>query len=379
MKVLLVDDEPLALRSMEKLLSKHEDIDIVASLIDPKEALNLARLQKFDAIFLDLEMPEIGGMELAARLFTKQPDVHIVFVTAFNHYAVEAFELNALDYILKPVSDTRLGKTLTRIRKSMAEVASNVDMDRKERTLICCLQSLHWVNSTSGAHSFPWRTNKTQELFSFLLHHRNAPAIHKEVLLEVLWPEQDPARAGVQLHTTVYQIRKMLKEQALAVQVIYEQEGYRLQLDQVGVDVDVWEQELLKAPELTLASVTVYKQLVEMYKGDYFGESQFLWAEGERERLRLFRWTYLQHLADFCLEQGLLKEAAEAYQQMKDQFPLVENGYFGLMQVHQLRGNFADMKQQYDTLKQHFESELGIPPRQSVSEWFNGILEQRQL
>ena len=59
-------------------------------------------------------------------------------------------------------------------------------------------------------------------------------------------------RAGVQLHTTVYQIRKMLKEQALAVQVVYEQEGYRLQSNQVGVDVDVWEEELLQTPELNL-------------------------------------------------------------------------------------------------------------------------------
>ncbi|MGO4270433.1 response regulator, partial [Paenibacillus sp. TAF58] len=349
MKVLLVDDEPLALRYMEKLLSKYEDINIMASLMEPKEALNLASQQKFDAIFLDLEMPEIGGMELAARLFAMQPDVHIVFVTAYNYYAVEAFELNALDYILKPVSDTRLGKTLTRIRKSMAEVSTFVDNDGTESTLICCFQSLHWVNSKSGVHSFPWRTNKTQELFSFLLHHRKAPAIRKEVLLEILWPEHDPGRAGVQLHTTVYQIRKMLKEQALAVQVVYEQEGYRLQLDQVGVDVDVWEEELLKAPELTLASLNVFKKLVCRYKGDYFGESQFLWAESERERLRLSWWTYLQRLADFCLGQGLLKEAAEAYQQMKEQFPLVEDGYFGLMQVHQLRGNFADVKQQYKT------------------------------
>lgn len=379
MRVLLIDDEPLALISMEKLLGEHKDIEVVAALLDPREALILARQERLDAIFLDLEMPEIGGMELAERLFALQPDVQIIFVTAFHQYAVEAFELNALDYILKPVSGARLGKTLIRIRKSMAEVSTLADNDGTERTLICCFQSLHWIDSTSGVHSFPWRTNKTQELFSFLLHHRKAPAIHKEVLLEELWPEQNPGRAGVQLHTTVYQIRKMLKEQALAVKVVYEQEGYRLQLDQVGVDVDIWEEKLLKAPELTLASLNVYKQLVDRYKGDYFGESQFLWAESERERLRLFRWTVLQRLADFCLGQGLLKEAAEAYQQMKDQFPLVEDGYFGLMQVHQLRGNFANIKQQYESLKQHFENELGILPRQSVSEWFNGIFDQRQL
>ena len=110
MKVLLVDDEPLALISMEKLLSKHEEIDVIASLLDPKEALILARQQKFDAIFLDLEMPEIGGMELADRLLALQPDVHIVFVTAFNHYAVEAFELNAYGLPIKACIGREIGQ-----------------------------------------------------------------------------------------------------------------------------------------------------------------------------------------------------------------------------------------------------------------------------
>ncbi|OPH51233.1 hypothetical protein BC351_35060 [Paenibacillus ferrarius] len=376
MKVLLVDDESLALRSMEKLLSKHEDIEIAASLMDPRQALVFAAEQKLDAIFLDLEMPEIGGMELAARLSTVQPDVNIIFVTAFDQYAVDAFELNALDYILKPISESRLGKTLNRVRKALAEASPDVDV-QEMGTMLCCFQSLHWIHGASGVQSFSWRTNKTQELLSILLHHRNGPALHKEVLLDMLWHEQDPARAGVQLHTTIYQIRKMLKEQELAVQVVYEHEGYRLQLDEMRVDVEVWEAGLLKSPELSMDELGAHKRLLDMYKGDYFGESQYVWAESERERLRLLRWTYLQRFADFCLEQGLLKEAGEAYQQMKEQFPLAEDGYFGLMQVYHKRGNFAEMKQQYAMLRNRLQEDLDIPPSKAIISWYNEAFGQR--
>lgn len=67
-------------------------------------------------------MSEIGGMELAARISSLQPDVHIIFVTAFDQYAVQAFELHALDYLLKPVSNSRLAKTIERLRRASANL-----------------------------------------------------------------------------------------------------------------------------------------------------------------------------------------------------------------------------------------------------------------
>ncbi|MDD9271770.1 response regulator [Paenibacillus sp. GCM10023248] len=377
MKVLLVDDEPLALRIIENMLAKYEDVEIIASLIDPMEALKLSRQKKVDAVILDLEMPGIGGLELAARISSVQPDVQLVFVTAYNQYAVEAFELNALDYLLKPISQVRLDKTMDRLYK--AKVPPHHDpMKESEQTQLTCFHSLRWIHSSAvDKRSFVWRTSKSQELFILLLHHRHEPTIRKEAILEVLWPDHDPVRATVQLHTTVYQIRKMLKDLGVPIQVLYEQEGYRLQLDQVHVDVDVWEESLSKAPALDMQSVELYKQLLDMYKGDYFADFQFHWVEGERERLRLLRWQYLQSYADFCLAQGLLREAGSAYLQMREHNPLVEDGYWGLMRVNQLRGDYAEVKQQYEALCSRLDEELGIRPSPGLMVWMNQLFEQR--
>lgn len=114
-QAVLVDDERLALVKLEFMLKEIEAVNIVASYTDPVQAIQEAPSLEPDVIFIDIEMPEMNGLQAAAILQETCPNATIVFVTAYNHYAVEAFELNALDYILKPVRNDRLLKTVQRL------------------------------------------------------------------------------------------------------------------------------------------------------------------------------------------------------------------------------------------------------------------------
>lgn len=119
MKVIIVDDENLALLKMEKLLSTQTAVQlpwrVIGSYMNPLDALSAARIEVPDVAFLDIELPEMSGMELADQLLSIHPQMHIVFVTAFQQFAVHAFQVNALDYLLKPVQPARLALTLKRI------------------------------------------------------------------------------------------------------------------------------------------------------------------------------------------------------------------------------------------------------------------------
>jgi two-component system, LytTR family, response regulator len=113
-RALLVDDEQPARDRLRRLLAEVGDVEIVGEAEDGERAMEeIARLAP-DLIFLDIQMPGCTGMEVAASLPTPRP--HIVFCTAFDQYAVDAFELSAVDYLLKPVNRARLAQALARVR-----------------------------------------------------------------------------------------------------------------------------------------------------------------------------------------------------------------------------------------------------------------------
>jgi two-component system, LytTR family, response regulator len=112
-KVLIVDDEAPARALIRELLSAHDDVEIVGEAKDGLEAVRQARDLKPDLIFLDVEMPKLSGIEALELI---EPAAAVIFVTAYDEYAVKAFEVNAVDYLLKPLSASRFADALTRAR-----------------------------------------------------------------------------------------------------------------------------------------------------------------------------------------------------------------------------------------------------------------------
>ncbi len=118
LRTIIVDDEALARRGLKHRLNKVDDLAIVAEARNGREALKAIRELQPDLVFLDIQMPGMGGFEVLAELQQENMPA-IVFVTAFNEYAIKAFEANALDYLLKPIEDNRLHEALIRVRENL--------------------------------------------------------------------------------------------------------------------------------------------------------------------------------------------------------------------------------------------------------------------
>ena len=116
-RTLLVDDERLARRGLELRLAAAPDVEIVGECENGREAIEKALSLEPDLMFLDIQMPGLSGFDVLARLPQDSMPV-VVFVTAFDRYAIDAFEARALDYLLKPVEDTRLDRKSTRLNSS---------------------------------------------------------------------------------------------------------------------------------------------------------------------------------------------------------------------------------------------------------------------
>jgi len=120
LKTIVVDDEQLARDELGYLLGQVGGVEVIAQAGNGVEALEtIDRLQP-DLVFLDVQMPGLTGFEVARRLLDTGPTSHIIFVTAYDQHAIEAFEVNAVDYLLKPVDPSRLEIALQRARRRIA-------------------------------------------------------------------------------------------------------------------------------------------------------------------------------------------------------------------------------------------------------------------
>src|SRR3984893_14610374 len=135
LRAVLVDDEPLARDELGYLLGQVGGGEVIGQAGNGVEALaTIDRLQP-DVVFLDVQMPGLTGFEVARRLLERETASHIIFVTAYDQHAIEAFEVNAVDYLLKPVDQARLEVAVERARRRMvtdrpADGANNVDIEK---------------------------------------------------------------------------------------------------------------------------------------------------------------------------------------------------------------------------------------------------------
>ena len=124
LRVLVVDDEPLARRRLSRLLARAGGVEVVGECSDARSALARVECEALDLIFLDVQMPEISGLELL-RLIPPERLPEVVFVTAHDDFAVQAFEHGAVDYLLKPFTEERFAEALHRARKRIASGQGN--------------------------------------------------------------------------------------------------------------------------------------------------------------------------------------------------------------------------------------------------------------
>lgn len=120
---MIVDDEPLARRALIRMLQAHSDVSVLGEYSDGESALLDVQRTRPDLVFLDIRMPGLDGLHVAAQSFHSFSGV-IIFVTAHDEHALEAFNLKALDYLLKPFTAARLAQALTRVRERVAQPMS---------------------------------------------------------------------------------------------------------------------------------------------------------------------------------------------------------------------------------------------------------------
>lgn len=294
MKVIIVDDERLAIEVLARLLTRLGGVEIVGRYTNPKLALAEMENLEVDVAFLDMEMGEVQGLALAEELLIKFPHVEVVFVTAYSQYALEAFDVSAIDYLLKPVSIDRLQKTLKKLSKRRVfEPEKEEAVEANTKGLF--IQTMGKFRLLDAElKEVKWRTRKARELFVYLWHHREN-AMNRMRIIEELWGDLPKDRAVSIMHTTVYQLRKTIREIGFENPVILINEQYELN---ITAESDTEQLQAILA-EFTTKKSSIEKA-IDLYPGHYLEEEDYFWALPVQEEIKQ---SFLKYLEGYVMRE----------------------------------------------------------------------------
>lgn len=356
MKVILVDDEELSLKRLGDMLNEISGVEICGRFLTADEALQYIEKNKVDAVFLDICIPEVDGLTLASKIQGIDGSVDVVFVTGFDDYAVTAFELEATDYLMKPISKHRLEKTIERLQRSI------VDHQKAQGLQINCFGGFQVSTSNDDSSFINWRSPKTEELFAYLIFKQRAS---RDEIVNTLWDGLDPDKASKNINTTVYYIRKTLSLYGLDKCIVTTHKEIRINTDLIHCDLYELE-ELLNNRLKNNEFAKIADRLIELYKGELFQSKAYEWSFTKSRSIENYVVSFLMNTANYHLDNQNDQTAERIYKRVLEIDPINEEACGSLMRICIKTGRKSEAQRLYFWLENLLINELGERPQEKL-------------
>lgn len=277
-KIIAVDDEALALKRFEHLMGSVPQVELLQTFTNPLDALDYIKENTVDIAFLDIEMPELTGLELAERIQEADPFISVVFITAFDQYALEAFKAHAIGYLLKPLDISEFAALIDTISKSKAPRENNKKEEpaetAKEILKVNCLGQFTCFPANTPDSPVLFRTAKTAELFALLIHHYKAP-VTKYYILDTLFPDMDYEKSNKLFYVSCSYLRSAFSKVNIVDLLIRENDSYRLNTAVISCDYFEFIEYIERINELSTEDL---RKAVALYNGEYLMGRSYEWA-----------------------------------------------------------------------------------------------------
>ncbi|MDP5275286.1 response regulator [Chengkuizengella axinellae] len=365
LKVMIVEDEQPTLEMMNMLVDQNKHLSVVGSFSNPIEALDQFPLLQPDVVFLDVEMPDMTGMRLAEKLIQTNENIQIVFTTAFEQYAVDAFKVNAVDYLVKFVTPEDIERVSARLIKNHEQLTKIKSLEESKGASIRCFGTFE-IRGTDGS-VIKWPTRKTEELFAYFLLHVNQ-VISKWRLMELFWPNHKHATTN--LHTTISRMKKVLRDNQLPIQVEKVNEGYLFDLQNIECDLEAFKNYFSTNKKVAKENLAESEKTFRLYKGSLFELKDYIWSIGlERELAE--RYTYLtEQLVNYYVEKKMLEHAEETMKLYLTMYPLHEEMNVKLFKLYASRCGYKEqLKDHYTKYVKLLKEELDVEPSDEVKKY----------
>ena len=360
---IIVDDEENTIEELKDILESFGNIEIIACETNPFKALEIIEDNKIDVAFLDIDMPGINGITLSEKIKTISPNIEIIFITAYNQYAIEAFEVDAIDYVLKPIRKERIEKSIKRILKLIKEEDNNYRIK---------IRSFKKFEVLIDNTIVKWRIIKDGELFAYLIENVDIP-IHKEKIIQDLWDDVDLKNGLIYLQSSIYRIRKILSNNGYKNCIIYTNNCYIMK--RINIDCDIWRYNdyLNKEYLINKDNVDIYDNLIKIYTGDYLEEDGYLWAINISENYRLKYMELLEKVSEYYIRNGNYEKSIKYMEKVVEIDSSYERGIIKLFNIYYEKKDFYNLRKQFVKLNKLSEERYGIELSESILKYYNSL------
>lgn len=282
-KAMVVDDENLTNEYICMLLRK-SGID-VKGYTNSYEALENIRIYEPDVLFLDIEMPEITGLDLAKKVQKNKYECEVIFITAYSQYALNAFDVSALDYLLKPIMPDGLNRALERVKKRISMKSEKQD-NCVYKNIKISLFGIISLQLGENQERIRWITSKCAEIFAFMLLSREEDEVSKWRLISEIWPEKDSEKGDINLRSTVSRLNKTFRENSLKINLRSIGNGYKLEMDESNIEVDAFKLEnyVINVMEIDEKNLNEYESIIFSYNSTFLESINNEWSYSVREK-----------------------------------------------------------------------------------------------
>lgn len=370
MRAIIVDDEKFSLNLMKRVISKNESIDIIGDFTSSEEALSSITQLLPDVIFIDVMMPYMDGIELAKKVENLNKDIQIVFISAYDKFAVDAFKVNAVNYILKPITEEELNITVKRLLRNKIEIKGK---DNKKNNIQCLGGFKVYVSS--GREVIKWPTSKVKELFAYFVY-RNGKEIEKWKLCDILWPNTIPKKAEHSLHCTVYRLRKTLKDEGIENIVYYQDGSYKVDFSDFVCDLWQLEKFIKEDQIVNDENLERYNKMIHLYKGALFENEDYIWSIELGEKIDRHYIFMLKNIAKYYIKKKKYIEAKEYLIEVFRLNPFDEEAHEIIMNVYFHLGERIGLIAHYKKLKRLLREELHIPIKESTKKLYETLIDK---
>ncbi len=366
MKAIVVDDERYTLDELRDLVETIVFVKQIRCYDNPVKAYKEAIKFKPDIAFVDIEMPVMSGMELAEKLNKINPVVQIIFVTAYSQYAVKAFEVNALDYLLKPINIERFNKMIKKIQsKQNIILTSNIVIKTFNKMEV-------YINN----RLVKWERAKALELFAYLLMNYGK-LIHKDVLIDTLWNNYEPKKAIAILQTSIWKIRNVFKK-AKNISIDYQNSSYCLNIREIDCDYIQLNEVLENFSETDTKAFKPFITFVKNFSG-FLSQEGYLWALNKEEELKVRILSKLNYLSHYYYDLKEYRLASIVLKIIVKLVPYEEQGNNMLLKCLVKMNEGAEMINYYNRLKKILKEDYDLLPASSTRELYNKLMKDKYL